>query len=179
MTSIPTDTKKRTANASRNGSRSAPTWWLNGDSPTTTPATNAPSASETPKAAADISAVPSATVSATRMKSSRDRVRTTRCSSQGTTRLPTASISPTKSSALPIAHAAVARSALGAASGDDRQQHEDHDRGDVLEYEPADCDAPVWRLCSSKTVEESARLPSGATTIGPGAGNRWKCRGGV
>src|SRR4030095_10023653 len=33
--------------------------------------------------------------------------------------------------------------------------------------------------CSSNTVEDSARLPSGATAIGPGAGNKWKWRGGV
>src|SRR5712691_3531199 len=33
--------------------------------------------------------------------------------------------------------------------------------------------------CSSKTVTDSAFLPAGATASGPGAGNRWKCRGGV
>ena len=62
LTSMPTDTKNSTANASRKGSRSAPTWWLYGDSLTTTPATKAPSASDTPNANADTSAVPSATL---------------------------------------------------------------------------------------------------------------------
>ena len=42
------------------------------------PATNAPSASDTPKKCADASAVPTAIVSATRTNSSRDRVCTTR-----------------------------------------------------------------------------------------------------
>src|SRR5213594_2033500 len=32
--------------------------------------------------------------------------------------------------------------------------------------------------CSSKNVRERASLASGATTRGPGAGKRWKCRGG-
>ena len=100
FTSIPTDTKNRTAKASRNGSTSAPTWWLSGDSLTTTPARNAPRASETPNSAAALSAVPSDTVRATRRNSSRDRVRAMRRSTQGTARAPSSSIRATKAAAL-------------------------------------------------------------------------------
>ena len=51
--SIPTDTKNSTANASRSGSASAAAWWLMSDSPTTAPARNAPRAKETPNTADD------------------------------------------------------------------------------------------------------------------------------
>ncbi len=100
---MPTDTKKMTANASRKGRRSAPIWWLNGDSLTMMPATKAPRASETPKNAADASAVPTAMVNATSTNNSRDLVCTTRPRIAGTTRAPTNIISATKSTALPTA----------------------------------------------------------------------------
>ena len=66
------------------------------------PATNAPSASETPKSAADASAVPTATVNATSTNSSRDRVCTMPPSSSGISRVPTTIISAMNSSALPM-----------------------------------------------------------------------------
>ena len=73
------------------------------------PATNAPSASDTPKKCEDASAVPTATVSATRTNSSRDRVWTTRPRIQGTTRAPANIISATNRTARPIAMPAVAQ----------------------------------------------------------------------
>ena len=78
LTSMPTDTKKRTANASRKGSTSAPTWWLSGDSATTTPARNAPSAIDTPNSVAAVRAMPSDMVRATSRNSSRDCMRAMR-----------------------------------------------------------------------------------------------------
>ena len=107
LTSMPTDTKNSTAKASRNGRRSALTWWLNGDWPMRTPARNAPRARETPKNAADASAVPTAADSATSTKSSRDPVRTTRAITAGTTRGPSVSMSTTKRSAFATAQSGV------------------------------------------------------------------------
>jgi hypothetical protein len=103
---MPIDTKKMTANASRNGTRSAPICVLNGDSFTTTPATNAPSASDTPKSADETSAVPTAIVSTSSTNSSRERVCTMRPSRKGMMRPPTISIPSTNNAALPIANAA-------------------------------------------------------------------------
>lgn len=51
--SMPTDTKKSTANASCNGSRLAAALWLRADPLRTTPAKNAPSAKDTPKSRAE------------------------------------------------------------------------------------------------------------------------------
>ena len=50
---MPTETKKSTAKASRNGSDSAAACWLSGDSLRIMPAKKAPSANETPKSAAE------------------------------------------------------------------------------------------------------------------------------
>ena len=46
--SMPTDTKKSTAKASRSGSDSSAARWLNSDSRSTMPAKKAPSAKDTP-----------------------------------------------------------------------------------------------------------------------------------
>ena len=72
--SMPTDTKNRTANASRIGSASAAARRLNSDRPTTMPARKAPSAIDTPKISAEPTAMPSASTSTVRVKSSRERV---------------------------------------------------------------------------------------------------------
>jgi hypothetical protein len=69
---MPIETKKRAEKASRKGKISAPTWWLSGDSLITAPATNAPSASDTPNSSAEARAVPSAMARMARMNSSRD-----------------------------------------------------------------------------------------------------------
>ena len=97
---MPIETKKSTANASRNSSRSAPIWCLKGDSRTTTPATNAPSASEIPNAFDEASAVPTASVRATRTKSSRDPAAATVSRIAGMIRLPMKSITARKINAL-------------------------------------------------------------------------------
>src|SRR6266446_5390186 len=73
LTSIPTDTKNRTANVSRNGTISAPTWWLSADSLITTPARKAPSARETPKTDEAPIAVPTVITTIATMKSCRER----------------------------------------------------------------------------------------------------------
>ena len=52
LTSMPTETKNRTENASRKANTSAPTWWLRCDWLMMAPATKAPSASETPNSSA-------------------------------------------------------------------------------------------------------------------------------
>ena len=51
--SIPTETKNRTAKASRSGRLPAAAWWLRPLSLSTTPAKKAPSAKETPNSAAE------------------------------------------------------------------------------------------------------------------------------
>ena len=48
---MPTETKKSTENASRNGSVSSAARWLNRDSRSTMPAKKAPSANDTPNSA--------------------------------------------------------------------------------------------------------------------------------
>ena len=48
---MPTETKNSTANASRNGSDSCAARWANSDSRSTSPAKNAPSATDTPNSA--------------------------------------------------------------------------------------------------------------------------------
>ena len=76
--------------------RSAPTWWLRGDSWTITPARNAPRARDTPNCCAARRARPAETASTTSRKSSRERVRAMSRSRRGTTRAPKRSIRPTK-----------------------------------------------------------------------------------
>ena len=107
--SIPTATKKSTANASWSGSASAAARWLRSDSLMTTPAKKAPSANETPKSTAAPTATPRAVARTASVKSSRDPVWATRSSSHGTTRRPTTNIRPrnaaTLASVTPIAPA--------------------------------------------------------------------------
>ena len=86
--SMPTETKNSTANASRIGNASDAARTLNSDRPTTRPARNAPSAIDTPKNCAEATEMPSARARTVSVKSSRERVAAIRVSSQGTTRLP-------------------------------------------------------------------------------------------
>src|SRR6478735_6945043 len=75
--SMPTDTKNSTANASRIGSASDAARRLYSDRPTTMPARNAPRAIETLKTSADPTAMPSASTSTVSVNSSRERVAAT------------------------------------------------------------------------------------------------------
>ena len=72
---MPTETKNRTANASRIGSASEAARRLYSDRPTTMPARNAPRAMETLKICAEPTAIPRAMTRTVRVNSSRDRVR--------------------------------------------------------------------------------------------------------
>src|SRR5687768_4140702 len=98
--SIPTDTKNNTANASFSGSESAAARWLKSDSLSTTPAKNAPSASETSNSSAEPYAIPRAIASTARVNSSPEPVRLTRVSNHGTKRVPTTKASATKTATL-------------------------------------------------------------------------------
>ena len=110
LTSIPTDTKNRTANVSRNGTISAPTWWLSADSLTTTPARKAPSARETPKTDEAPIAVPIVITTIATMKSSRERM-CARCRrNQGMMRVPATNISAANIPAFSRASPAVCQS---------------------------------------------------------------------
>ena len=133
---MPTETKNSTAKASRKGSTSAPTWWLRGDSLTTTPARNAPRASDTPKSAADPRAVPRATVRATSRNSSRERVRATRRRTKGTTRVAQEEHENDEGRGLGQGdpeHAGVE----GAPAPSQRGQHqEQQDGGEVFQHQP-------------------------------------------
>ena len=106
--SIPTETKKRTANASWKGSASADAWWLRSDSLITTPAKNAPSANDTPNSAAAPNATPMATASTLSVNNSREPVRATRASIHGTARRPTMNISARNAITLPSVMATAA-----------------------------------------------------------------------
>jgi hypothetical protein len=72
--SIPTDTKKRTAKASRRGRVSEAALWLSSDSLSTMPAKKAPSAKDTPNSSAAPKAAPRAMARTARRNSSRDPV---------------------------------------------------------------------------------------------------------
>ena len=77
------ETKKRLLKLSRNGSTSAIAWWLYSDSEMTSPAINAPSASESP--AREVShAMPRHSTMIVSRNSSRLRLLTICSSSQGT-----------------------------------------------------------------------------------------------
>ena len=106
--SMPTETKNSTANASRSGSESSAALWPCGDSLSSMPAKNAPSANDTPNSSAAPKAMPIAQASTHRVNSSREPVPATRSSTQGSTRRPTISISATK----PPTLASVASSAM-------------------------------------------------------------------
>ena len=88
-TSIPTDTKKSTANRSRNGVTSAAAWCDSSDSDTSTPATNAPSASDSPNTALDTKAVSSAVATTASRNSSLEPRRATNEKTRGSSRVPT------------------------------------------------------------------------------------------
>ena len=110
LTSIPTDTKNRTANVSRNGTISAPTWWLSADSLTTTPARKAPSARETPNTDEAPIAIPTVITTIATMKSSRERKCATRSRNQGMMRFPATNISAANAPVFNKARLAVCQS---------------------------------------------------------------------
>ena len=87
--SIPTDTKNRTANRSRNGVISPAAWWLSSDSLTISPATNAPSARLRPNTAELRNAASSAVANTVSRNSSGDPSRETDRNSHGSIRVPT------------------------------------------------------------------------------------------
>ena len=153
---MPTLTKNSTAKASRSGSASRPARWLSSDSLSTMPARNAPSASETPNASAEPNEMPRAIARMLSVNSSREPARTTSCSSRGTIFVPTSSMNATNSAAWPSASATSTgagtiaqqgRDALAAAFAREHgQQHEDDDREDVLDDQPANRDVTGVRL---------------------------------
>jgi hypothetical protein len=98
--SMPTDTKNRTAKASRIGRTSEAARRLNSDRPTTVPARNAPSAMDTPNSVADPTAMPSASTRTVRLNSSRERVPATCSRSHGITRPPTSTVKATSTAIL-------------------------------------------------------------------------------
>ena len=77
LNSIPTETKKRTAKASRMGSASAAARALNSDCPTIMPPRKAPSAMDAPKKLAAPTATPRASTSTASVNRSRVPVRAT------------------------------------------------------------------------------------------------------
>ena len=120
-TSMPMDTKNSTEKASRRGRVSSAARWLYSDSRITTPATNAPSANDTPKNLDAPKAMPMAVAITARVNSSREPVLATCHKNQGSTRLPTMNISaikaPTSSSVLPtVIHSGLSVSGATAAS---------------------------------------------------------------
>jgi hypothetical protein len=88
LKSMPTETKNRTLKASCSGRELVAALWLSSDSFRTMPAKKAPSAKETPNSLAAPKASPKAIVSTARVKSSREPVRATSRSSQGSKRGP-------------------------------------------------------------------------------------------
>ena len=74
LNNIPTETKNKTAKASRKGSVSSAARWLSSDSARIMPAKKAPSAKETPNSIAAPNATPRATASTAKRNSSLDPV---------------------------------------------------------------------------------------------------------
>ncbi len=95
--SIPTETKNRTANRSRNGVISPAAWCDSSDSLTISPATNAPSARDRPNTADDRKAASSAVANTDSRNSSGDPSRLTVRNSHGSMRVPTTYASPRNS----------------------------------------------------------------------------------
>ena len=116
LNSMPTDTKKSTANASRSGSDSCAARWLNSDSRITMPAKKAPSANDTPNSAAEPNAMPTAAATTHSVNSSRDPVRATCHNSQGNNLRPTSSISATNPPTCSSVHPRVRQSCAASRS---------------------------------------------------------------
>ena len=104
--SIPTETKKRTAKASRIGRASEAARRLNSDCPTIIPARNAPRAIETPKVRAEPTAIPSARTSTARVNSSRECEAATPFRIRGISRAPTTKETTPRSASFAIVNAA-------------------------------------------------------------------------
>src|SRR5262245_14702834 len=102
LNNIPTETKNKTEKASCIGNASAAARWLSSDSPITAPAKNAPSANEIPNTCAAMVPTPSAIVNTDSVNNSREPVRATCSSSQGTKRRPTKTMSVTKETTLTL-----------------------------------------------------------------------------
>ena len=143
---MPTDTKNSTANASRSGSASAAACWLTGDCPTTMPARNAPSAIEAPKSSAAPAAIAIANASTVSVNSSRERSRATCTSAHGSSaradsrRRRATSASQLAERERDVAAARPAGPGAPPCAAERRDQHEHHDREDVLDDQPADRD---------------------------------------
>ena len=148
FSSMPTETKNSTANASRIGSASDAARTLKSDRATTSPARNAPSAIDTPKTAAEPTAIPRARTSTQSVKSSRERVAATRVSSHGMSRVPATIVkstsAPTLSAARPMRQrpVRVCRSVPKNAG----HQHQHQDRQQVFHDQPADRDVTGRRV---------------------------------
>ena len=162
--SMPTETKKRTAKASRIGSASAAARKLNSDRPTTIPARNAPRAIDTPKKTAEPAAMPSATTSTVSVKSSRECVAATRSSSHGITRPPSTIVRTTSTPILTIVqkHGEHDADSCRILVAEDGRQHDQHDdREQILDDQPADGDMTRRRM-QVVVVHEDAREHDGA-----------------
>jgi hypothetical protein len=101
--SIPTETKKSTAKASRMGKASFAARAANSERPTASPARKAPSAIDTPKSLAAPIAIPSATTRIESVKSSRERAAAMCSSAQGITHLPSSTTRATSAMILSAA----------------------------------------------------------------------------
>ena len=141
ISSMPTETKNSTANASRIGSASDAARTLKSDRATTSPARKAPSAIDTPKMAAEPTAIPRARTSTQSVKSSRERVAATRASSQGISRVPATIVNSTSAPTLSAARPMVTASpVLPVGAEECRHQHQHQHRQQVLHDQPADRD---------------------------------------
>ena len=116
LKSMPTETKKSTAKASRRGRASAAARALKSDCPTTMPARKAPSAMEASKSRAAPTAMPSASASTARVKRSRVPVRATQPSSRGMSFWPASSMKAVSPASLSTVRPSVLKS--GPASGE-------------------------------------------------------------
>ena len=138
---MPTDTKNSTANASRIGSASDAARTLKSDRATTSPARNAPSAIDTPKMAAEPTAIPRARTSTQSVNSSRERVAATRVSSHGISRVPATIVNSTSAPTLSAARPMVTASpVLSIGPEERRHQHQHQDGQQILHDQPADRD---------------------------------------
>jgi hypothetical protein len=100
LNSIPTETKNRTAKASRSGRVSSAASWARSDSDRTTPAKKAPMAKDTPNSSEAPKAVPRAMARTARRNSSREPVEATRSRIQGIRRRPTTHMRAPKATSL-------------------------------------------------------------------------------
>ena len=149
--SIPTETKKSTAKASRIGRASVAARRLNSDRPTTIPARNAPSAIETPKSLRRSDGdAEGEDEDGQREQLARagggDAVEQPGDEPPPPTRNVSATSAATLTSGEPDGRAAIAAAPAPARAEDGRQQHQHEDREQVLDDEPADGDVAGRRV---------------------------------